>query len=93
MLVKNAQPLLLSTGTTVVEYWNHRDEISELDGILFKGEKIIVPHTLRQDMLKLIHTRHIGMEKCNQRAKDILFWPGKRVNGRGLLHMLRAPQL
>lgn len=67
---------MLSTGTIVVKYWNHRDEISALDGILFKGEKIIVPHTLRQDMLKLIHARHIGMEKCKQRAKDILFWPG-----------------
>lgn len=47
-----------------------------MDGILFKGEKIIVPHTLREDMLARIHTGHMGIEKCKQRARDVLFWPG-----------------
>uniref|UniRef100_A0A671WXU4 Gypsy retrotransposon integrase-like protein 1 n=1 Tax=Sparus aurata TaxID=8175 RepID=A0A671WXU4_SPAAU len=54
-------------------YWNHRDEIS---GILLKGEKIIVPHSLRAEMLSRIHTGHLGIEKCKQRARDVLFWPG-----------------
>lgn len=31
---------------SVAEYSNHRDEITEINGVLFKGEKIIVPHTL-----------------------------------------------
>lgn len=57
-------------------YWNHRDEISETNGILLKGEKIIVPHSLRAEMLSHIHTGHLGIEKCKQRARDVLFWPG-----------------
>ena len=61
---------------TTAEYWNHRDEISEMDGILFKGEKIKVPHSLRASMLTAIHTPHLGMEKSKLRARDILFWPG-----------------
>ena len=60
----------------VAEFWNHRDEISEADGILLKGEKIIVPHALRAEMLTRIHAGHLGMEKCKQRARDVLFWPG-----------------
>ena len=35
---------------SLAEYWNHRDEISEIDGLLFKGEKIIIPHALRAEM-------------------------------------------
>uniref|UniRef100_A0A3P9MQF2 Gypsy retrotransposon integrase-like protein 1 n=1 Tax=Oryzias latipes TaxID=8090 RepID=A0A3P9MQF2_ORYLA len=62
--------------TTVAEYWNHRHEISEVDGILLKGEKIIIPHSLRTDMLSRIHTGHLGIEKSKQRARDVLFWPG-----------------
>ncbi|KAK7885968.1 hypothetical protein WMY93_025589 [Mugilogobius chulae] len=58
------------------EYWNHRDEISEAEGIMFKGEKIIVPQSLRQDMLDRIHAGHMGVEKCKNRARDLLFWPG-----------------
>ena len=60
----------------ITEYWNHRDEITEVNGVLLKGEKIIVPHSLRADMLARIHTGHFGMEKCKQRARDVLFWPG-----------------
>ncbi|KAL0194540.1 hypothetical protein M9458_008112, partial [Cirrhinus mrigala] len=59
----------------VREYWNHRCDISEIDGMMFKGEKIIVPQSLRKDMLDRIHTGHMGVEKCKHRARDLLFWP------------------
>ena len=56
-------------------YWNYRDEMNEACGIIFKGQKIVVPLTLRKEMLKIIHSSHLGMVKCKQRARDILFWP------------------
>lgn len=59
------------------EYWNHRDEIIEADGFLLKGEKIIIPHKLRANMLYCIHTGHFRVEKSKHRARDIMFWPGK----------------
>lgn len=62
--------------SSLSEYWNHRDEISEIDGLLFKGEKLIIPHVLRKDMLERIHTGHMGIERSKQRARDLLFWPG-----------------
>uniref|UniRef100_A0A8C6UJ08 Gypsy retrotransposon integrase-like protein 1 n=1 Tax=Neogobius melanostomus TaxID=47308 RepID=A0A8C6UJ08_9GOBI len=62
--------------TLVIEYWNHRDEITEADGLLLKGERIIIPLALRQDMLQRIHTGHFGVEKSKHRARDIMFWPG-----------------
>lgn len=60
----------------VSDYWNHRDEITEADGILLKGEKIIIPHKLGPHMLKCIHTGHFGVEKSKHRARDIMVWPG-----------------
>ena len=27
-------------------------------------------------MLKIIHASHMGIEKCKQRAKDLVYWPG-----------------
>ena len=57
------------------DYWNYRDELSEADGIILKGEKIVIPHTLRKEMLEKIHSSHLGMVKCKQRARDVLFWP------------------
>ena len=57
-------------------YWTYRDEISTMDGLMFKGPKIIVPKMLRTQVLRKIHESHLGIVKCKQRARDILFWPG-----------------
>ena len=54
----------------------YRDEVSCVDGLLFKGNKLVVPHALRAQMLDKIHESHQGIVKCKQRARDILFWPG-----------------
>ncbi|CAI5673637.1 unnamed protein product [Oreochromis niloticus] len=57
-------------------FWNHRDEISLIDGFMFKGEKMIIPKRLRKDMIDRIHSSHMGIEKTKNRARDLLFWPG-----------------
>lgn len=62
--------------TELSDFWNFRDEISYYEGILFKSDKIIVPASLRQNLLEKIHTGHMGIERSKQRARDDLFWPG-----------------
>ena len=54
-------------------YSNFRDKINQQDGILFKGERVIIPTSLRWDMLKIVHKSHLGIEKSELRAKDVLF--------------------
>ena len=61
---------------SIAEYWNYRDELSQMNDIIFKGERLVIPTSLRAEMLSRIHTGHMGIEKCKQRARDILFWPG-----------------
>ena len=58
------------------EFWNFRDELTEIDGIVFKGTKIFIPEALRQMMLDKLHIDHLGEEKTQQRARGIFFWPG-----------------
>ena len=60
----------------IAEFWNHRCELSALDGLVFKGEKLVVPRVMRPEMLRRIHTGHLGIEKCKKRTRDVLFWPG-----------------
>lgn len=47
-----------------------------MNDMIFKGEKIIIPATLRAELLSRIHAGHMGVEKCKLRGRDILFWPG-----------------
>ncbi|KAK7089397.1 hypothetical protein V1264_024540 [Littorina saxatilis] len=58
-----------------LDVWSFRDELSVIDGMILKGERIFVPTALRPQMLTKIHSSHLGVEKCLQRARQILFWP------------------
>ena len=42
---------------------------------MFKGDRIIVPHSLRPEILQRIHAAHLGRE-CSARARSAVFWPG-----------------
>ena len=62
------------TGTQL-HYWNYRDELLYIDGILLKGSKVNIPKDLRQIMLEKIHDSHLDVDKCTHYAREIMFWP------------------
>ncbi|XP_050517143.1 uncharacterized protein K02A2.6-like [Diabrotica virgifera virgifera] len=53
-----------------------RDNITIQHGILYLGLKVIVPKSLRREMLDIIHTGHYGINKSKNRARSVLYWPG-----------------
>ena len=36
-------------------YWDYRDELSELNGIIIRGERILIPTSMRKEMLERTH--------------------------------------
>ena len=58
------------------EYWNYRDMFIICDGLLLKGDRLLTPKSLRPEMLERIHGSYLGIEKCIDRARESLFWPG-----------------
>ena len=61
--------------TCITPYFDIRDELACYDGILFKGDKVIIPHSMQKEMLALIHEGHFGMSLCKRRARDVIYWP------------------
>lgn len=53
----------------IKSYFSCREEIMVQNGLLFKGERIIVPAQLRKEMMEKIHSFHLGIEGCLRRAK------------------------
>ena len=47
-----------------------------VDGVLFRGQQVVIPGTMRQDMLNRIHEGHLGIVKLKKRARQCLYWPG-----------------
>ena len=59
----------------VLDFWNYRDELTIMNEMIFKGEKIVIPSSMRQEMLSILHKGHMEIDKTRQRGCDILFWP------------------
>lgn len=61
----------------IMHYWNFRDEISYIDGLMLKGEKVIIPKSMQKNVIEQIHQKsHLGINKCVSRAKDVFYWQG-----------------
>ena len=56
-------------------YWNYRDEMSVLDGLILKCIRIIIPSDCRDDVLEKLHGGHFGIERTKLRARDSIYWP------------------
>lgn len=42
--------------------------------MIFKATKLIIPKTLRYDIMTTIHSGHLGIQRCVNRARAIVFW-------------------
>lgn len=60
----------------LMPYHSYRDELAVQDGLIFKGEHVIIPTSMRKTMKEKIHSSHLGIEGCLRRARESLFWPG-----------------
>ena len=59
----------------VRKYWSFRDELSIEDGVVIKGQQVIIPSELQELYLKKINDGHQGIIRCQQRARSCIYWP------------------
>ena len=59
----------------ITPYFSVRDEFSAHDGVIFRGQRIVVPVSLRKDMRRKLHASHLSAESCLRRARETIFWP------------------
>ena len=52
------------------------DSVYVHDGVLLYQDRVVVPHTLRRQVLQHLHAAHQGTSTMEQRARAIVYWPG-----------------
>ena len=57
------------------EYWNYRDELSILDGLVLKGMRIVIPDHCHEEILLKLHEGHFGIDRTKLQARDSVYWP------------------
>ncbi|KAK2172687.1 hypothetical protein NP493_940g00016 [Ridgeia piscesae] len=60
----------------VVKFPTSTNEIVVLNGVLLKGNRVIIPNNMQEEVLMKIHTGHQGIEECRLRARDTVYWCG-----------------
>ena len=61
--------------TDLEEFVTFVDELIEADELVFKGQRVVVPHEARTVILQRIHSSHIGVNGCIRRAREAVFYP------------------
>ena len=73
---RSGWPSRQSLSGTMKLYYSVATEISVQDGLLMRGNRVVIPAALRLEMLDRLHTGHQGISKCRERARQSLWWPG-----------------
>ena len=58
------------------KYWALRDEMDVADGLVAKGDCVIIPNTLQRHILEKLHAAHQCIEKTRLRSRTCVYWSG-----------------
>ena len=62
--------------SSIRPYWSFREDLTVEDDILLKGTRLIVPYSMRDEMIQKTHEGHLGIEKCVHRMMNAFYFPG-----------------
>ena len=55
---------------SVQEFWKVCDKLHVADGLIFTGERLVVPTAMKMVTLQAIHEGYMGIGRCKQRARS-----------------------
>ena len=61
--------------STVTPYYHFRDELATQEGLVFRGNRLVIPKSLRRQILSELHSAHQGLESTLRRATETIHWP------------------
>lgn len=56
-------------------FYAMRDELTVDGGLILRGLRYVIPHSLQKYYLTQLHQGHPGVESTKRRARETMFWP------------------
>lgn len=78
---KDQRPVVPEKATTsgdsseMKAFYTRRTELSTESGCLLWGHRVVIPKSLRDDVMKLLHSTHMGMSAMKSLARNYVWWP------------------
>lgn len=57
-------------------FWAVRYDLTTHQGLILRNSQIVIPVSMRKQVMDIIHTGHLGISKCIEKAKNSVYWPG-----------------
>lgn len=58
------------------EYFRYREDLSISEGVILYKTRVLIPKSLRREVLQYLHSAHQGVQGMKSRAAETIFWPG-----------------
>ena len=59
---------------TMRQYWPLRNKLAMVDGIVMKGNRIVIPFQFHNQILQQMHSNYMGIEKMRLLAHESVYW-------------------
>ena len=56
-------------------FFDYRESLTIIDGMIMKDQRIVIPASLHEQALEILHRSHMGIVKMKERASTSMFWP------------------
>lgn len=60
----------------VGKYWNERGDLNIHNDLLLLRRRLVIPETLRQNVITYLHDAHQGITKTLENSASSVWWPG-----------------
>ena len=57
-------------------YWENKTHLTLTGDLLLYDKRMVIPRSVRLEILDHIHTGHLSITKCQARARTSVWWPG-----------------
>ncbi|KAL4153951.1 hypothetical protein QTP88_001784 [Uroleucon formosanum] len=72
---KEGWPGVKSLKSECHQYYKRREELSLVNDCLILGNRVVIPKSLREDVLMLLHKNHPGIVRSKMLARSYVWWP------------------
>lgn len=58
------------------QFWKVKEDLYVANNLILMGDRLVIPSSRRDLVLKAVHEGHLGIDKCKARARSRVYWPG-----------------
>ncbi|UYV68986.1 K02A2.6-like [Cordylochernes scorpioides] len=60
----------------LLSFWHVKDELGVQNGLLMRSCRLVIPASMKLEILDKLHAVHFGITKTRLRAPETVWWPG-----------------